>query len=921
MKPEAKAREVIDTQLQSAGWLLQDYKQLDPHASLGVAVREFPGSTGPGDYALFVDGKVAGFLEAKAVGTTLSGVADQTTRYQANLAPHVARWQDTPPFGYESTGIETLFQDLRDPDLRSRAVFSFHTPKGMHALLQSDFSFRAGLHKLPELAPAGLRDCQVDAIRAVEKSLKANDPRLLLQMATGSGKTFTAVTLCYRLLKHAKAKRILFLVDRRNLGRQAKKEFEQYRTPDDGRTFKELYNIQHLTRGSIDPASSVVITTIQRLFCALKGDPDGPDDDDEERSAFEGADTGDDAKEEATPQEVVYTPEIPIETFDLIIVDECHRSIFNQWRDVLSYFDAFVLGLTATPGKQAMAFFNQNLVSAYPHESAVADRVNVPASIYRIKTHLTDKGGSIAAGTLVDKRDRHTRKKGKEKLAEEKTYAGKELDRSVVAPDQIRTVLKTFKEKLPSELFPDRQHVPKTLIFAKDDNHAEDIVTIAREVFGRGNSFCKKITYRAGADPDDLLAEFRNSFEPRIAVTVDMIATGTDIKPLECILFMRDVRSSLYYEQMKGRGTRVLDPNELQAVTPDAVAKTHFVLVDAVGVTTSHKHSHVVPCRKHYETLDKLMMKVTEGARQPRVLTLLMDRLARLQLRLKPEQLATIPPITGGQALAGLIHGLGDCLSPSKVRQKARETFQVLEGEEPTQEQVKEATKALGNAACLPFTKPALREHLWKLWSESEQIFDPQQDKVLYAGFDEEKAKGLITDWKAFMKEHADELLALEILYAHRHRDQRLTYTALKELAEAMSKHRPPLVPDLLWQAYAHLEKGRVKGASAQRLLTDLINLVRFTVGDRSELVPFQEEAEARFQAWVETRQAQEPFTEEQLAWLRLFKDRIITASSVELDDLDQAPFHQKGGKYKAAALFGPELRRLLVELSEILVA
>jgi type I restriction enzyme R subunit len=391
-------------------------------------------------------------------------------------------------------------------------------------------------------------------------------------MASGGGKTFAAVSFIYRLIKFAKAKRVLFLVDRSNLGRQTRREFQQYATPDDGRKFTELYNVQHLTSNTLDTVSRVCITTIQRLYSMLKGETEF-DAEIEEQSLF------DISADDEKIKEVAYNSRIPIETFDFIVTDECHRSIYNLWRQVLEYFDAFIIGLTATPSKQTLGFFNQNLVTEYSHERAVADGVNVGYEVYRIKTKISEKGGSVEAGYYVDKRDKLTRETRWEQLDEDLQYSSRQLDRDIVAPDQIRTVIKTFKDKLYIEIFPGRKEVPKTLIFAKNDSHAEDIVHIVREEFGKGNEFCKKITYRTtGEKTDDLIASFRNSYNPRIAVTVDMISTGTDIRPLECVVFMRDVKSRVYFEQMKGRGTRIISPTDLQAVTPGSFRKTHFVI-------------------------------------------------------------------------------------------------------------------------------------------------------------------------------------------------------------------------------------------------------------------------------------------------------------------------------------------------------
>jgi type I restriction enzyme R subunit len=634
--PEEKAREHIDQLLAKAGWCVQNRDELDLGAALGVAVREFPLESGFADYLLFVDRKACGAIEAKPAGATLSGVAEQSGKYITSLPPNIPHVQLPLPFAYESTGIETFFRDIRDPDPRSRRVFAFHQPETLHRWLSREDTLRARLGLMPPLILDGLRQCQIEAIVNVEQSLADARPRALIQMATGSGKTFAAVTLAYRLVKHADATRILFLVDRNNLGRQTFKEFQQYVTPDDGRKFTELYNVQHLTSNTIDPVSRVTITTIQRLYSMLKGEPEF-DAETEEQSLFEIAPAGE------RPMEVTYNSEIPIETFDFIITDECHRSIYNLWRQVLEYFDAFLIGLTATPSKQTLGFFNQNLVTEYPHERAVADGVNVGYEVYRIQTRITQAGSRVEAGCYIDKRDRVTRRTRWELLDEDLEYSPLQLDRDVVAVDQIRTVVRTFRDRLLTEIFPGRKEVPKTLIFAKDDSHAEDIVHIVREEFGKGNEFCKKITYKTtGEKPEDLIAIFRNSYNPRIAVSVDMISTGTDIKPLECLVFMRDVKSRVYFEQMKGRGTRTIIPDDLRAVTPGAPCKTHFVIVDAVGVCETDKTDSQPLERNPTVPFDKLLERVALGVRDEDTLTSLAGRLARLDRQLEPRDHAEL---------------------------------------------------------------------------------------------------------------------------------------------------------------------------------------------------------------------------------------------------------------------------------------
>jgi type I restriction enzyme R subunit len=566
-------------------------------------------------------------------------------------------------------------------------------------------------------------------------------------MATGAGKTYTACAFAYRLIKHAGARRILFLVDRANLGRQATAEFQQYVTPDTGRKFTELYNVQHLASNRLDPVARVTICTIQRLYSMLRGED--LDEDLDELSGFELA-AADDRE-----REVAYNPAIPIESFDFIVTDECHRSIYNLWRQVLEYFDAFLIGLTATPSKQTIGFFNQNLVMEYNHERAVAEGVNVGYDVYRIKTQVSEQGGTVEKGYYVDRRDKQTRARRWEQLDEDLTYTERELDRSVVVPSQIRTVLTAFKDALFTELFPGRSMVPKTLIFAKDDSHAEDIVHIVREVFGKGNDFARKITYQSKhpetgrpARGEELIQQFRTSPQLRIAVTVDMIATGTDIKPLECLLFLRDVRSRVYFEQMKGRGTRVLTPTDLQAVSgADARAKSRFVIVDAVGVCESDKTDSRPLERLRSVPFDKLLLGVALGRRDEDTLTTLAGRLARLDRELTTPQRRQLADLAGGRSLADLSSALLHAVDPDAIAEAA--AGEGGDGKTSLEIESKSAEAArvrLVDAACAPFDAPALRDALVKARRDAEQTIDTvTMDAVLALGFDgaaKEKAAG-----------------------------------------------------------------------------------------------------------------------------------------------------------------------------------
>ncbi|WP_366944592.1 DEAD/DEAH box helicase family protein [Accumulibacter sp.] len=497
---------------------------------------------------------------------------------------------------------------------------------------------------------------QITAIRNLEKSLAANKPRALIQMATGSGKTFTAISFLYRLIKFAGARRVLFLVDRGNLGRQTRKEFDQYVSPINNYRFGEEYIVQHLTSNQLDKTARVCICTIQRMYSMLKGGelPEEADGKSTERveSLFK------------EPEPIDYNPAFPIETFDIIVTDEAHRSIYKLWRQVLEYFDAYLIGLAATPNKQTFGFFNQNLVMEYGHPQAVADGVNVNYDIYRIKTEVTEAGATVEAGYWLQVLDKPTRarrlKLATTQLDDDFEYAPEELDRSVQTPDQIRTIARTLRDRWQSDLFPQRQELPKTLVFAKDDNHAEAIVGILREEWGRGNEFAQKITYRTtGSKPEELIKAFRTSYYPRIAVTVDMIATGTDIKPVEIVVFMRSVKSRSFFEQMKGRGVRVIKDDDLRGVNPgERVHKDRFVIVDCVGVCERDKTDSRPMDQKKSVPLDALLQAVSLGNVEPEVLSSVAVRLARLDAQLTDAERAKLVTEAGGQGLKELSRGI-----------------------------------------------------------------------------------------------------------------------------------------------------------------------------------------------------------------------------------------------------------------------
>lgn len=908
--PEQIARDSIDRALIAAGWAVQDNKSINFGEAKGVAVREYQTDIGPADYALFVDGQAIGIVEAKPEewGQKITTVEEQSGGYAAAKLKWVSNAEPLP-FVYESTGTITRFTNGRDPKPRSREVFTFHRPETLAEWRDASISLRGALQSLPPLPEEGLRDCQIEAVTELEKSLKADKPRALIQMATGAGKTFTAITEVYRLLKFANAKRVLFLVDTKNLGEQAEQEFMAYLPNDDNRKFTELYNVQRLKSSSVASDSQVCISTIQRLYAMLKGE--------ELDEAAEEQNPAESMLKPKKPLPVVYSPKLPPEFFDFVIIDEAHRSIYNLWRQVVEYWDAYLIGLTATPDDRTYGFFQKNVVSEYKHEDAVADGVNVGNEIYLIETQLTAQGGIIKAEQLVEKREKMTRKKRWETQDEDEAYAGTQLDRSVVNPDQIRTVIRAFRDQLP-DIFPGRTEVPKTLIFAKTDSHADDIIQIVRTEFGEGNEFCKKVTYGSTEDPKSVLASFRNDFNPRIAVTVDMIATGTDVKPLECLLFMRDVKSKNYFEQMKGRGTRVLEKDALLKVTPSAKhGKTHYVIVDAVGVTKSKKTDSQPLITKPSVPLKDLAMGLMMGAgRDEETVTSLAGRLARIDRQIddaKRKRIADVAGIPLGAIVKSLMHSV----DADKVLADAQAATGQEEPDEAAQDQAR-ITRI--NEAAKVFTG-ALIETLDSIRRDLEQTVDHENlDKLLraeWSGDADDNARKIVQEFAEYLDENRDRIEALSIYYNQPARRADVTFAMLRDLLDQLKHDRPRLAPLYVWRAYAHLDEYKGDGPTAE--LTALVALIRRVTGLDDTLTRHSDRVRRNFQNWVMKRHsgAGEKFSEDQMAWLHMIRDHLATSFNIGRDDLEMAPFDSKGGLGRMHQLFGGKMDTVLIEMNE----
>ena len=926
---EQIARDNIDKQLIACGWIIQDKKKFNLAAGLGIAIREYQTDIGPADYILFVDKKPIGIIEAKREeeGLRLTTVEEQSSQY-ANAKLRLLN-NDPLPFVYESTGEVTRFTDYRDPKPRSRNVFTFHRPETFAQWLSQDKTLRGRLHDLPALPTDGLRDCQITAITNLEKSFAAQRPKALIQMATGSGKTFTAITFIYRLLKFAKAKRILFLVDTKNLGEQAESEFRAFTANDDNRLFTELYGVTRLSSSFIPNDSQVYISTIQRMYSILKETEldESAEEENPNEMAFQ-------VKE---PIPVGYNEKVPIEFFDFVVIDECHRSIYNLWKQVLDYFDVFQIGLTATPDNRTFGYFNQNLVSDYKYQDAVVDGVLVPYNVFTIETEITKNGSVITLGEKVDKRESLTRKKFWEALDEDEVYSGKQLDKDIVNPSTIRTIIRAVKDNLPA-MFPDRFvgrsrdlstfEVPKMLIFAKTDSHAEDIIDIVREEFGEENKFCKKITYRSEEDPKSVLQQFRNDYYPRIAVTVDMIATGTDIRPLEVLLFMRDVKSRSYYEQMKGRGTRTCSVEELKAKgTPTAkYSKDHFVIIDAIGVEQSQKTDSRPLEKAPGVSLKDVLTSIAMGNTSEELLTTLANRLIRLEQQLKDKDKSTFSEKANGLTIKEIVKKLLLAHDPDATEQITTTVKSTMRGFAPIEIEKAiaiEQQKLIDDAVAV-FNSPDLRDFIVDIRKKYDQIIDTVNiDAITNIGWvkdQEESSAVLIDDFKTWIAAHKEEITALQIFYAQDYRHRTFTYKMIKDLCEKLKTEKPLLAPLAVWKAYEQLEK---TNGSAKNELIALVSLIRKVAGIDSTLTAYDKTVDRNFQEWIFKKNAGQhnAFTEAQMQWLRMMKDYVANSFSIDKEDFDLSPFNAQGGLSKMWQLFGEETDSIINELNEVLAA
>ena len=884
--PEQKARVKIDQMLKDSGWTVVPRDDFTPDAVNAQAVEEnlMKGNL-EADYIFYLDGKAIAVLEAKREENKLGlEVAEQAQNYGNILPDWVQAWKTPLPFIFLCNGDLLLFKDMREAKPSYKVIKKMFTPKEIVNLAGDDIKSQfAKLPALPPVGPKGLRECQFEAITNLEISFKQGLKKALIVLATGAGKTFTACTAAYRLLNYMGAKRVLFLVDRNNLGKQAEGEFGTYKLTETGNAFSDEYIVHRLRSVEKIGNASVVISTIQRLFAALTGqEVDEPDDDEEMEH------------DEDTPgKQVQLTGNVllPSDFFDVIIIDECHRSIYGDWQQVLTYFNnAKIIGLTATPTPEAMAFFNKNRIVNYTLEKSIADGVNVPPRVYRIKTEISEAGGTLNEGEKVTKVSNLTGKGQNQKQKYDKDYTKTELDRSVVVPSQIETVVRAYKDAIYESLYPEREKnwymIPKTLFFAKKESHAQDILKAIEKVFKDEfpdkklpEHFAQLITCKSG-NSNQLISDFRNNKDFRIAITVTLVATGTDVRPLEVLVFMRDINSEVLYTQMKGRGCRTIDDDKLRNVTTNANSKDFYYLIDAVGVT-EHEKSMPTPNggegRKKVLSLKDLLEHLAHGEVSNENLNLLAGYLSNVNKKAEPEDLIELNELIKTTAIKQICLDIYAAIDPDN---KAFPEYKDIN--DPNTER-----KALISAL---INNVKARKKLLEVNAGFIKIAVEETDKLISAGFSKEQSKQYIDSFEKYLEENKDEVEALRILYNQK--KVAITYSMLKDLEKKLLAYNNQFKSEFLWTCYQTLngESGKVKPLNKETelgVLTNLIPLVRYGYKIDNELVSLKRRFGSYFNLYC--GQAWRKFKPEQVEIVQQIAEYIVQNGCITNIELNKA--------------------------------
>ena len=887
MLPEERARKIIDKQLTNVGWDIVSRNEYVPKSTSAVKEALMKGNK-ESDYLLFVDDKAIAVVEAKKEDDPLGPeVEKQAEDYARGPQSWYGLWYEgLIPLVYMANGKKIYFKNLlMDPNGDYVELSEMHSPKKMLSLINKVSDYGA----LPRLEKRGLRDCQYNAEIELEKSIKSGKKKNLVVLATGSGKTYLASLASYRMLNYTATNRILFLVDRNNLGRQAEAEFSQFDRTEGQQEMSSLYEIKRLKKES-DIKADIVISTVQKLYAVLTGQKLSDDSEDAE-------DEQTTADEEKDANEVITLGndlKLPPDYFQLIIVDECHRSIYGKWKAVLDYFSsATIMGLTATPTPEAYAYFNNNVIEEYTYDESVVDGVNVPSRVYRIATEITEHGGAIKSGTTIIETSRKSGQTTAYVAEQRVDYNNTQLDRSVVNRDQIRTVLLAYKNAIYEELYPEREknwaYIPKTLIFAKDDNHASEIVEGVKDVFKdefENNEcpvhFVQKITYSSG-DSNGLIRALRTEKDFRIAVTVTLVATGTDVRPLEVVLFMKDVRSDVLYTQMKGRGCRVISDDKLREVTPNADTKECYYIVDGVGVT---EHEKIIPHPiinqgpgKKVLSLEHLLEHLAHNEVSDENLWLLRDYCSTINRRYENNVLF-------GKHLDYFIttYGFAPRTIAGNVQQATDEgillKYKYIDPSNDNTRRMDLIRDLISNTAA--------RNKLLEMQRGYIVITGEDPDAVIYAGFSKETAKAFIDNFENYLNENKDSIEALRIIYNSE--DTIITHSMLNELRDSLLSESRQYGVYQIWKNYKVLDtEGNVDELDVKsnvNALTNLIQIVRYAYKKNQKLTSMVKGYAKRFNLYC--GQQQRVLTKEQVEIMHQVAEFIINDGAISVQELNE---------------------------------
>ncbi len=900
MTPEELARVKIDKQLNDAGWDIVSRMDYMPNTASAVKEALMQGSK-ESDYLLFVEDKAIAVVEAKKEENPLGDdVAIQAENYAVTPQNWYGLWfSNQIPLVYLANGKKIYFKNMLIPDSEYEEIPAVHTPKQMLKIIGKKSEYGA----LPRIEKKGLRDCQYNAEVSLEESFKNGKKKALAVLATGSGKTYLACLASYRLLNYTPVKRILFLVDRNNLARQTESEFSLFDRTEKQQPLSSLYQINRLKKAE-DILGDVVISTIQKLFAVLTGQAITDDDEDKEDEMSFNRDNEKNVKAVELGDDL----KLPSDYFQFIIVDECHRSIYGKWKAVLDYFkDAKVLGLTATPTPEAYSFFNNNVIEKYTYDDSVVDGVNVPSRVFRIKTETSIHGGTIHEGETITEKTKVTGKTTEYVATERIDYTAKQLDRSVINKNQIETVLTAYRDSIYTKLYPERtedwRYIPKTLIFAKDDNHATQIVKSVKEVFGEKfegeipDKYVQKITYSAG-DSNALIRDFRVEKEFRIAVTVTLVATGTDVRPLEVVFFMNDVKSDVLYTQMKGRGCRVITDDKLKEVTPNATTKECFYIVDATGVTES---DHTMPKpsdpQQKRPTLEQVLERLSHNEISDDNLKYLRDYCSTIHKRYENNALF-------GRHLDSFITSFE--FAPRTLANIINDAL--AKGELPPFISASEDNSERKQLISMLILNLAARKKLLELQKGYYSYSPENTDTVISAEFSKESARSFIETFEKYINDNKDSVEALRIIYNSE--NTAITYSMLCDLQDKLLAESKTFTPYQIWSNYKILDsQGAVSQLDTKQnvnALTNLIQIVRYAYRKNTVLTSLFGGYTQRFNLYC--GQAQRELTYEQKEVMRKIAEYVVNDGAFTLMELNQfAPDLWKtamiGFGYKAAVL------------------